>query len=88
MRWITFHSGYDFGYLLKVLTCQPLPQAEPDFFELLKVLPLCLRAQRTLCQQLLLLPFLSRISNAVTLCASAGMLLYATTSFTLVVHSL
>lgn len=37
MRWITFHSGYDFGYLLKVLTCQPLPQTEAEFFELLKV---------------------------------------------------
>mmetsp|Transcript_13346 Transcript_13346/g.40370 ORF Transcript_13346/g.40370 Transcript_13346/m.40370 type:complete len:286 (+) Transcript_13346:150-1007(+) len=37
VRWITFHSGYDFGYLLKVLTCQPLPQAEADFFELLKM---------------------------------------------------
>lgn len=37
VKWITFHSGYDFGYLLKVLTCQPLPKTEADFFELLKV---------------------------------------------------
>lgn len=37
VRWITFHSGYDFGYLLKVLTCQALPTSEPDFFKLLKV---------------------------------------------------
>jgi CCR4-NOT transcription complex subunit 7/8 len=37
IRWITFHSGYDFGYLLKVLTCQPLPTAEPEFFELLNL---------------------------------------------------
>lgn len=37
IRWITFHSGYDFGYLLKVLTCQPLPSAEPEFFELLNL---------------------------------------------------
>ena len=37
VRWITFHSGYDFGYLLKALTCQPLPDSEDDFFQLLKV---------------------------------------------------
>mmetsp|Transcript_46792 Transcript_46792/g.107866 ORF Transcript_46792/g.107866 Transcript_46792/m.107866 type:complete len:345 (+) Transcript_46792:89-1123(+) len=36
VRWISFHSGYDFGYLLKVLTCKPLPTSESDFFELLR----------------------------------------------------
>lgn len=37
MTWITFHSGYDFGYLLKILTCQPLPATEDEFFELLNM---------------------------------------------------
>jgi CCR4-NOT transcription complex subunit 7/8 len=35
--WISFHSGYDFGYLMKVLTCQPLPQGLAEFFETLKI---------------------------------------------------
>ncbi|KAJ1559670.1 CCR4-NOT transcription complex subunit 7 [Nowakowskiella sp. JEL0078] len=30
-------SYYDFGYLLKVLTCRELPAEESEFFELLKI---------------------------------------------------
>lgn len=37
LKWITFHSGYDFGYLLKVLTNQQLPATEVEFFELLNI---------------------------------------------------
>lgn len=36
VKWISFHSGYDYGYLLKVLTCQALPKEESDFFEMMK----------------------------------------------------
>lgn len=28
---------YDFGYLLKILTCMPLPASETEFFELLNL---------------------------------------------------
>jgi CCR4-NOT transcription complex subunit 7/8 len=37
VRWISFHSGYDFGYLLKLLTCMPLPLEESGFFSLLRL---------------------------------------------------
>ena len=37
VKWVSFHSGYDFGYLLKVVTCSPLPAQEADFFALLRV---------------------------------------------------
>lgn len=37
VRWISFHSSYDFGYFLKVLTCNPLPSEEADFFMLLRI---------------------------------------------------
>ena len=36
ITWITFHGGFDFGYLLKVLTCKPLPENEDAFFALLR----------------------------------------------------
>jgi len=35
--WVSFHSGYDFGYLLKLLTFEPMPEREADFYELLNV---------------------------------------------------
>ncbi|KAL0087596.1 ribonuclease H-like domain-containing protein [Phycomyces blakesleeanus] len=36
VKWISFHSGYDFGYLLKVLTCSAMPADEAEFFDLLR----------------------------------------------------
>eukprot|EP00559_Dactyliosolen_fragilissimus_P001832 CAMPEP_0184863424 /NCGR_PEP_ID=MMETSP0580-20130426/11045_1 /TAXON_ID=1118495 /ORGANISM="Dactyliosolen fragilissimus" /LENGTH=497 /DNA_ID=CAMNT_0027361743 /DNA_START=292 /DNA_END=1781 /DNA_ORIENTATION=+ len=37
VRWVSFHSGYDYGYLLKLLTCQDLPTNEKDFFDTLRL---------------------------------------------------
>lgn len=37
VKWLSFHSGYDFGYLLKLLTNQNLPSEESEFFELLHI---------------------------------------------------
>jgi len=38
VSWLTFHSGYDFGYLVKVLTGGDLPPDEDAFFRLLSAL--------------------------------------------------
>ena len=37
VKWVSYHSGYDYGYLLKLLTTQNLPSDEKSFFELLKI---------------------------------------------------
>lgn len=37
VHWISFHSGYDFGYLMKIMLCKPLPEDEDEFHELLHI---------------------------------------------------
>lgn len=37
VHWIGFAAQYDVAYLLKALTCRPLPESEDDFFELVEV---------------------------------------------------
>lgn len=38
VKWISFHSGYDFGYLSKVILQAPLSNTSGDFFAYCKVL--------------------------------------------------
>ncbi|KAK0406605.1 hypothetical protein QR680_018682 [Steinernema hermaphroditum] len=33
VKWITFHSGYDFGYLMRAITLADIPTDESKFFE-------------------------------------------------------
>lgn len=37
VTWISFHGGYDFSYLLKMLSGSPLPASEEEFFKSLKI---------------------------------------------------
>ena len=37
ITWISFHSSYDFAYLIKILTCRDLPNTEAEFVELLRI---------------------------------------------------
>lgn len=37
VKWLSFHGGYDFGYMLKLLPDQNLPLDESDIFELLRI---------------------------------------------------
>ncbi|EPZ33260.1 CCR4-NOT transcription complex subunit 7 [Rozella allomycis CSF55] len=42
VKWISFHSGYDFGYFMKILTCDVLPNGENEFFERLNIFFPCI----------------------------------------------
>ena len=37
VKWISFHSGYDFGYLVKIMLCSPLPEEEGEYRKLLSI---------------------------------------------------
>ncbi|RVE64255.1 hypothetical protein OJAV_G00144720 [Oryzias javanicus] len=37
VKWLSFHSGYDFGYLVKLLTDARLPEEEHEFFQILNL---------------------------------------------------
>ncbi|KAJ5665019.1 uncharacterized protein N7477_007467 [Penicillium maclennaniae] len=37
VHWVSFHSGYDFGYLMKIMLCSQLPENEEEFHKLLTI---------------------------------------------------
>jgi len=37
VKWVSYHSGYDYAYLLKLLTARELPADEKGFFESLRL---------------------------------------------------
>ncbi|KAH8430553.1 CCR4-NOT core DEDD family RNase subunit POP2 [Aspergillus melleus] len=37
VHWVSFHSGYDFGYLMKIMLCTSLPENEEQFHTLLNI---------------------------------------------------
>jgi len=62
--WITFQSGYDFGYLLKMLTGADLPQTETEFFaKLLKFFPKLYDEKHMMCSCESLVGGLNRLGN-------------------------
>ncbi|KAK9457392.1 ribonuclease H-like domain-containing protein [Dipodascopsis uninucleata] len=37
VKWVSFHSGYDFGYLVSLMLSTPLPPEEEEFLSLVKI---------------------------------------------------
>lgn len=37
LKWLSFHGGFDFGYMLKLLTNSSLPHSFDEFNEILRI---------------------------------------------------
>lgn len=37
VSWLSFHSGYDFGYLVKIMACQQLPHDEEEYLKIVRM---------------------------------------------------
>jgi len=35
IKWVTFHGGFDFAYLLRMATGVPLPESDESFYNIL-----------------------------------------------------
>uniref|UniRef100_A0A7S4DJJ7 poly(A)-specific ribonuclease n=1 Tax=Lotharella globosa TaxID=91324 RepID=A0A7S4DJJ7_9EUKA len=67
VKWVTFHSGYDYGYLLRLLTCEKLPEKEADFFDLLKTYCPCVYDVRYLMKSVDLKGGLSGVARSLNI---------------------
>lgn len=36
ISWLSFHSGYDFGYLVKIMACKQLPNDEEEYLKIVR----------------------------------------------------
>ena len=37
VSWLSFHSGYDFGYLVKIMACKALPSDEEEYLKVVRM---------------------------------------------------
>ena len=61
VKWVSFHSSYDFGYLLKTLTCKELPLDESAFLDILHTYFPCIYDVKVLLKNIL---YLSRFAKS------------------------
>jgi len=65
IKWITFHGGFDFGYLLRMLCGTSLPDEDTGFYNLLNIYFPCFYDVKLMTKEVESLKFcsLSKLSN-------------------------